>query len=97
MVAPRRRSGYVPSRGDVVWLERVGRHYSTSLTTANGLVYFLDDDGVTKVVRPGPEYDLIAQNELGEDCYASPAMSDGQIFIRTAENLVCIGKRTGQQ
>jgi hypothetical protein len=79
--------------GEVVWQERMGRHYSTSLTTANGLVYFLDDDGVTKVVRPGPKYELIAENSLGEECYASPALSDGQIILRGVEHLICIGER----
>ncbi|MEZ6055440.1 MAG: PQQ-binding-like beta-propeller repeat protein [Planctomycetaceae bacterium] len=78
--------------GDVVWQERMGRHYSTSLTKANGLVYFLDDDGVTKVVRPGPTYDLIAENSLNEECYASPAISNGQLFIRGAQHLYCIGQ-----
>lgn len=80
--------------GDVVWQERLGRHYSTSATTAEGLVYFLDDDGITKVVRPGPVFDLVAENNLGEDCYASPALSDGQIFIRGAEHLYCVGSRS---
>lgn len=82
--------------GDVVWQERMGRHYSSSLTTANGLVYFLDDDGVTKVVRPDSSYELIAENTLAEECYASPAFSQGQILIRGVENLYCIGVQTPQ-
>lgn len=77
--------------GKVLWQERMGRHYSASLVTANGLVYFLDDDGITKVVRPGPKYDLVATNELGEECYASPALSDGSIFVRTSSKLIRLG------
>ena len=84
---------YDADSGNVAWQERMGRHYSTSLTTAAGLVYFLDDDGVTKVVRPGKTYEVVAEDDLGEECYASPALSDGQIFIRGAEHLYCIGAR----
>jgi hypothetical protein len=50
---------------------------------ANGLVYFLNDDGVMHVVKAGPKFELIARNELGEKSYASPALSEGQIFLRS--------------
>ena len=69
-----------------------GKHYSASLVTAGGLVYFLADDGITKVVRPGPKLDVVAENPLGEYCYASPAISQGQVFIRGEKHLFCIGK-----
>jgi len=75
------------------WRSRLGKHYSASLVTAGGLAYFLADDGVTKIVRPGAEEDVIAENPLGEYCYASPAISDGQIFIRGEKHLFCIGSR----
>jgi hypothetical protein len=42
------------------------------------------------VVKPGAELDIIARNELGENTYASPAISDGQIFLRGAKHLYCI-------
>ena len=74
------------------WQTRLGNHYSASLVTAAGLVYFLSDDGVTKILRPGTEADVIQENKLGEKAYASPAISDGQIFIRGKENLFCIAK-----
>jgi outer membrane protein assembly factor BamB len=86
-------SCYVADTGERLWLERMAPHYSASLvSTVGGLVYFLADDGVTKIVRPGKEYDLVAENELGESCYASPAFSDGQIFIRSDQHLYAIGK-----
>ena len=43
------------STGERLWQERMGNHYSASLVTAGGLVYFLADDGTTKLVKPGPE------------------------------------------
>jgi hypothetical protein len=53
-------------------------------------VYFTDDNGVTKVVRPGEKYEQVAENKLGERVFASPAISEGAIFVRTEGNLVAI-------
>jgi len=87
-------SCYVADTGERLWFERMAPHYSASLvSTAGGLVYLLADDGVTKIVRPGKEYDRVAENELGESCYASPAISDGQMFIRSDRHLYAIGQR----
>jgi outer membrane protein assembly factor BamB len=77
--------------GERLWQERLGKHYSASLVTVEGLVFFLADDGVTKIVRPWGELDVVETNELGEDCYASPALSNGRIYLRGEENLYCIG------
>jgi len=77
--------------GNIAWTERLGEHHA-SLVSANGLVYFLNDHGITHVVRPGPKYDLVARNELGERMFASPALSQGQLFIRTDKHLFCIGQ-----
>ncbi len=74
------------------WMERIGPHYSSSLVEADGLVHFLSDRGVTTIVRPGPEFDVVAENSLGEDCYASPAISQGHIYLRAEKHLYCIGK-----
>ena len=52
----------------------------------------LADDGVMKIVKPGPELEVIAENPLGEYCYASPAIADGKLYIRGEKHLYCIGK-----
>lgn len=79
--------------GERLWMERIGTHYSASLVAADGLVHFLDDNGTTTIVRPGPKLDVVAENKLGEYCYGSPAISDGQIFFRGEKHLICIGKK----
>jgi outer membrane protein assembly factor BamB len=78
--------------GKILWQERLGEHHA-SLVSANGLVYFLSDEGVTTVVEPGPQFRLMAKNELGEKCFASPAISQGQIFLRGDKHLFCIGAK----
>ena len=76
--------------GEVKWKERFGHHHA-SLVSAAGLVYFLSDAGICHVVRPGPGYDPVATNVLGENTYASPAISGKAMFIRGEKRMFCIG------
>lgn len=84
-------SCFLAATGERQWMQRIGTHYSSSLVTAGGLVYFTSDEGNTKVVRPGPALDIVAENKLGEYCYASPAVSHGQILFRGEQHLIAIG------
>ena len=54
-------------------------------------VYFLNDNGIMNVVKPGPKFIREGQNDLGEPCFASPALARGQIFLRGQKHLFCIG------
>jgi outer membrane protein assembly factor BamB len=74
------------------WTQRLGSHYSGSLVTVDALVHFLSDDGVTTIVRPGKDFQQVAENRLGENCYSSPAISHGTIFIRAEKHLYAIGR-----
>jgi outer membrane protein assembly factor BamB len=79
--------------GERQWQQRLGKHYSASLVTAGGLVYFLADDGIMKVVRPGKKLEVVAENPLGEYIYASPAISDGRLYLRGEKHLICVGEK----
>jgi outer membrane protein assembly factor BamB len=68
--------------------------YSGSPVLADGKIYVTNEDGMTSVVKAGPTFELLAQNDVDDYALSSPAMSEGQIFIRTAKHLYCIGKRT---
>lgn len=83
---------YDAASGERLWQERLGKHFSASLITAGGLVYVIADDGKTAIVRPGEELDLVAENELGECCYSSPAIAHNQLYIRGEKHLFCIGQ-----
>ena len=67
--------------------------YSSSPVLADGKLYISNEDGVTVVVKAGPEFAVVAENKLEEYMLSSPAVSDGQLFLRTAGHLYCIGKR----
>jgi len=67
--------------------------YSASPVLADGKIYVTNEDGLTSVIKAGPQFEVLAQNDLGEYCLSSPAVSEGQIFIRTSGHLFCIGPR----
>ena len=74
--------------------ERIRRGtYSASPVLADGRIYVTNEDGVTTVLRAGPEFEILAENDLDDYCLSSPAISEGQIFIRTTGHLYAIGER----
>ena len=81
---------YEAATGKILWRERLGPHFSASLVTANGFAYFLSDKGVMTIVKAGPKFEVLARNDIGEEMRASPAISNGQMFLRGVKNLYCI-------
>jgi outer membrane protein assembly factor BamB len=67
--------------------------YSGSPVLADGKIYITNEDGVTSVVKAGPGFEVLAENDFDDYTLSSPAISEGQIFIRTAKALWCIGNR----
>jgi outer membrane protein assembly factor BamB len=68
--------------------------YSASPVLADGKVYITsENEGLTSVYRAGPKFEVIAENPLNDYTLSSPAISDGQIFIRTTGHLWAIGQR----
>ena len=81
---------YDASTGEVLWQQMLGRHHASPVLLG-GLVFFINDDGRVNVIRPGRNFDRVATYELGEQCYASPAISDGRVYLRGFKHLFCIG------
>jgi outer membrane protein assembly factor BamB len=80
--------------GKVLWTERLdGGESWGSVVMAAGRLYVTSRRGVTTVFRPDPEkLDVLAMNDLGEPSNATPAISGGQIFLRTDQHLYCIAE-----
>jgi outer membrane protein assembly factor BamB len=68
--------------------------YSASPALADGKIYITNEEGLTSVIKAGPKFEILAENALNDYCLSSPAISDGQIFIRTTGFLYAIGQRT---
>ena len=77
--------------GKILWVKDMGRQYASSVL-ANGLVYMPNDEGLITVIKPGPTFEAIASNSIGERMNASPALSNGKIYLRGDKHLFCIGK-----
>jgi len=79
------------SDGSRIWQGRLAGSYNASLVATSNAVYFVSGEGVTTVVEPADDLRIIAENKLGEPCDASPAISNGQIYIRGQTHLFRIG------
>ena len=81
-------------RGSRHLLQRIATGtYSSSPVLADGKVYVTNEDGVTTVMKAGAEFGVIAENDLESYTLSSVAVSQGQLFLRNAEFLYCIGER----
>jgi outer membrane protein assembly factor BamB len=78
--------------GKRLWMRKLGRRHSASIVLVGGKLLVPDDDGVTWVVEAGPKFELVGKNDLGEPCFASPAVAHGEVFLRTEKHLWCIGR-----
>jgi outer membrane protein assembly factor BamB len=74
-------------------LAYVGSGYSASPVAADGKIYLSSEDGEMLVVTAGREFKQLAMNSMGELLMATPALSDGAMFVRTAESVVAIGRK----
>jgi len=79
--------------GKRLWQERVNGLFSASPVAADGKVYFVSETGETIVLKAGRQAEILARNDIGERLIASPAISNGQIFLRSDDRLFAIGKR----
>jgi outer membrane protein assembly factor BamB len=83
------------ANGELVYEERLSKiSPSTSpIATADGRLYFASS-GRSYVIKAGPKFELLASNDLGErDPFATPAVSNGRLFIKGRDYLWCIGAK----
>lgn len=79
--------------GAQVYQTRVGRGgaYSASPVAADGKIYLAMEDGEVNVVKAGPEHELLATNPVGEVLMATPAISEGVLYVRGMQHVFAIG------
>ncbi len=78
--------------GKQVWQGRLEGNFSASPVCAGDLIFVTNEAGKTYVFRAGSKFEIVAQNDLGGGGFASPAICGGQIFLRSEQQLFCIGK-----
>ncbi|MGA3187876.1 MAG: PQQ-binding-like beta-propeller repeat protein [Bryobacteraceae bacterium] len=67
--------------------------YSASPVLADGKIYITNEDGLTSVLKAGPQFEILAENNVDDYCLSTIAISEGQLFLRTSHTLYAIGKR----
>jgi outer membrane protein assembly factor BamB len=89
------------SDGQQMWTQRLKGPISASPVLAGKHIYWPNEAGTMYVVAPSADkFELVAENQVGEEGFASPAISRGQLFLRTAtrsagkrqEWLYCLGE-----
>jgi len=81
--------------GKVIWEERLpgAGEVSASPVMVDGKIYSIHERGRVSVFEAKPKFKLLADNDLKEDVYASPAVADGRLYIRGVNTLFCFGKK----
>ncbi len=79
-----------PKTGKSLWRERLGGAFTASPVAGDGKVYFMNEGGETFVLAAGTPTEVIGKNTLEERTLASPAISDGTLFIRSDAHLIAI-------
>ena len=78
--------------GKRLWQKRLPGAYTASPIAADHRVYFVNEAGLTIVVDATTDhYVELARNEIGEPVYASPSLSQGDLYLRGVRHLYCIG------
>jgi outer membrane protein assembly factor BamB len=85
-----------PENGEVYKQARLtgalGRYWSSPVA-ADGRIFVVGEDGKVVVLRAAPDWQILAINNLDEDAFATPAILDGRIYVRTRAALYCFAKR----
>jgi outer membrane protein assembly factor BamB len=85
---------YDMATGEEIYRQRLphaGGGFSASPVAADGKLYLPSEDGDVFVVRSGPQFELLATNPIGERLMASPALSEGTLYLRAERHLFAVG------
>ena len=80
-------------KGEISKFKSLKTAFSASPVLADGHIYFADEKGKTFVVKPGPELEIAATNQLDDGCMASPALDGKAIYLRTKSHIYRIEKK----
>jgi outer membrane protein assembly factor BamB len=89
-------SCYEARTGKLMYKERLGAGgdgFTASPVASEGKLYFTSERGAVIVVKPAPEFTVLATNQMGEVCMATPAISEDTIYFRTRGHVVAVGGR----
>ncbi len=81
--------------GKTIWMKKrirnLGNYYASPVA-GDAKIYVMGENGFLVVLQQGPKPEVLAKNDMGESCIASPAIADGRIFVRTISKLYCFSE-----
>jgi len=86
-----------PSSGEVLKMGRTPEaleEYYASPVAADGKIFMVSASGKVTVIKAGEQWEILATNDLGEECWATPAIAGNNIYIRTRNALYSFGGLT---
>ncbi len=86
---------FKPDTGEVIQTGRLrgaGTHFFASPVAADDKVFIISRRGKVTILKPDGSLDVAASCDLREDCYATPAIADGKVYLRTVNTLYCFGQ-----
>ena len=88
-------SSFDAKSGKTVWMEKrirnYGPHYASPIA-GDGKIYVTGQNGFIVVLEEGPRMKILAKNDMGESCVATPAIANSRLYIRTINKLYCISE-----
>jgi outer membrane protein assembly factor BamB len=79
------------SNGGVIWRQRIGGAFYSSPVCVNDRLYCVARNGDVVVLAASAKYELLGRVPLGESSFATPAVADGVMYLRTRTQLFCLG------
>ena len=76
--------------GQIVYTQKMKSKHYTSTVFANGLIYLISGKGEATVIKEGTKFEIVAENKLPGEVFATPAILRNQILLRTDKSLYCI-------
>ena len=81
--------------GATLWeqkrIRNLGNYYASPVT-GDGKIYVAGENGFIVVLKQGPKLEILARNDMGEPCVATPAVADGRLYVRTLNKLYCLSE-----
>jgi outer membrane protein assembly factor BamB len=85
-----------PATGNVIKQGRLQGaidKYFSSPVAADDKVFLIGEGGAVSVLKAAGDWQILTVNQLDDECFATPAIANGRIYVRTRSALYCFGKQ----
>jgi outer membrane protein assembly factor BamB len=73
-------------------IRNLGNYYASPIA-GDGKIYVTGENGFVVVLKDAPQLEVLAKNDVGDSCVATPAIADGRLYVRTLNKLYCFAEK----